>query len=48
MEVLQSQVFLQELVDYFIDTADFSFQNGWNQASTCSPYACRIRPETVF
>lgn len=48
VEVLHSQVSLQELVDYFIDTADFSFENGWDTPHTCSQYACRIRPESVF
>ena len=48
VEVFRCKTSLQSLVDYFVETSDFSFQNGWDQPATCSSYACRIRPETVF
>ena len=48
IEVFQLKVTLQEAVRYFQKNADFSFGCGWNAAGTCSPYGCRIRPETVF
>ena len=48
IEVFKCNVSLNEIVNYFIDTADFSFGNGWDTPQTCSQYACRIRPESVF
>ena len=48
VEVFTCNQDLNTLIAYFIDTADFSFQNGWDTPQTCSEYACRIRPESVF
>lgn len=48
VEVFTCSQDLNTLIAYFIDTSDFSFQNGWDTPQTCSQYACRIRPESVF
>lgn len=48
IEVFEIKVSLEEVINYFIETADFSFGNGFDTPNTCSQYACRIRPETVF
>ncbi|MGM9948109.1 M23 family metallopeptidase [Floccifex sp.] len=48
IEVFEIKCSLEEIVSYFQQGADFSFQTGWDQAATCSQYACRIRPETIW
>ena len=48
IEVFSLNCTLEEAVSYFISSADFAFGNGFDQAETCSAYACRIRPESVW
>lgn len=48
IEVFRLNRSLEEVVSYFVQGADFSLNNGFNQPATCSQYACRIRPESVF
>lgn len=48
IEVFKLKDSLENVVSYFIEGADFSFGNGFNRAATCSGYACRIRPESIW
>lgn len=48
VEVFSLTTDVDSVVNYFMEGADFSFGNGWDQPDTCSAYACRIRPESVF
>lgn len=48
IEVFSLSKDIEEVISYFKDTADFSLMNGWDEANTCSEYACRIQPETIF
>lgn len=48
IEVFSLSKDLDDVLSYFMETADFAWQNGWNTPATCSEYGCRIRPETVF
>lgn len=49
IEVFSLTTDADSVVNYFMkEGADFSFGNGWDQPDTCSAYACRIRPESVF
>lgn len=38
----------EQTVNYFMETADFSFGTGWDTPAACSEYACQLRPETVL
>ncbi|MCF0259649.1 MAG: peptidoglycan DD-metalloendopeptidase family protein [Erysipelotrichaceae bacterium] len=48
IEVFEMKVPLSEALAFFGENADFSFGCGWTAPGSCSPYACRIRPESVF
>ncbi len=48
IEVFRLNASLDEVITYFMQGADFSLGNGYSQANTCSQYACRIRPESVW
>lgn len=48
IEVFSLSKDLEDVLFYFMETADFTWQNGWSSPGTCSEYGCRIRPETVF
>lgn len=48
IEVFHCRSKMADIINYFAQTADFSFGNGWKKPATCSSYACRIRPESVF
>lgn len=48
IEVFEIKCSLEEIVSYFQQGADFSFQTGWDMPASCSQYACRIRPETIW
>lgn len=45
IEIFELKESLESCISYFKDTADFSFGCGYEQAATCSNYACRMRPE---
>lgn len=48
IEVFSLAADVDFVLQYFIESADFSLGNGWDAPATCSPYACRIQPETIF
>ena len=48
IEVFSLHCSLEEAVSFFINTSDFSFNNGYNTPATCSEYACRIQPESIW
>lgn len=48
VEVFRLNRSLEEVVSYFVQGADFSLNNGFERPATCSAYACRIRPESIF
>ena len=48
IEVFELNCSLEQAISYFLKGADFSFGTGWNQIATCSDYACRIRPESIW
>ena len=49
VEVFELKQDLNSIVEYFRNSgADFSFGCGYSEAATCSGYACRIDPETVW
>lgn len=47
LEIFLLNTDLKRAVDFFIEGADFSFGNGYEEAATCSQIACRIRPESI-
>ncbi len=48
IEIFKIHTTLEGAVSYFVQGADFSLGNGFEQPATCSAVACRIRPETVL
>lgn len=48
IELFPLKVTLDQAMAYFRQGADFSFGTGWSTPATCSPYACRVRPEQYF
>ena len=48
IEVFELNCNLEDAIAYFQKGADFSFGTGWSAPSTCSKYACRIRPERIW
>lgn len=48
IECFELNCTLEQIVVYFQQTADFSFGTGWSEPATCSQYACRIQPETIW
>lgn len=48
IEIFELKCSLEQAVNYFIKGADFSFGAGYDAPATCSQYACRIRPESVW
>lgn len=48
VEIFALKCDLKDAIKYFVETADFSFECGFEEKATCSNYACRIRPEEIF